>query len=155
MSNAAPARLTSALLARKGHAVPAAFSQSGPLTGATSFAGDRPTLVAPAIVPPPAAPAAAQRAPVPAAPLHVAQAPCANAEQPALSAAPQARSRVRMTLRAREELRLKLKLSAQHLRRSMNDVITEAVTRYLEQLGPEVVIQDWVRASLLDGRPRS
>lgn len=154
MSNSAPASLTSALLARKGHAVPAAFSAPGPF-GAGLAAKTTISLLSPAepaVAPRPVAAATPETVPPPigaTAPAFVAEARAGSAAETAL------RSRIRMTLRTRPDLHYKVKLSARHLHRSMNDLITEAVTRYVDQLGPEVLTQDWVHASLADRNPQS
>lgn len=142
MSNSAPASLTSALLARKGHAVPAAFSAPGPF-GAGLAHKTTITFLAPA------------EQPVgPIAPAHPVAANAPEAVPPAFAAEPRPmaepmshaekafRSRIRMTLRTQPDLHNKVKRSAQHLHRSMNDLITEAVTRYIDQL------------SLADGEPQ-
>ncbi len=154
MSNSAPASLTSALLARKGHAVPATFSAPGPF-GAGLAAKTTISFLSPAAPGAPRTPVAAvAQEMVP--PPNGATTPAFVAEAQAMSAAETAlRARVRMTLRAQPDLHHKVKLSARHLHRSMNDLITEAVTRYIDQLGPEVMTQDWVHASLADGNPQS
>ena len=121
MTMSEPAVLSSAMLARKGAAVPTGYTPlrrydvdagRGAAIFATENAGDPP---------PPAA-------------------TCAAAAIGGPSSTPAGRARV--SVRLDRERHLKLKLTAAHLRRTLQDVITDALDRYLEQLGPEVLRTD-------------
>lgn len=50
--------------------------------------------------------------------------------------------RTRVSVRLDRERHFKLKLTAAHLESSLQDVIIDALDRYLEQLGPEVLRND-------------
>ena len=104
-TNRAPASLTSALLVRKGAAIPAGYS----------------------------ALAAAARAgrPRPLDPAGVGSPKRRRSERlPDL--------RTRISLRLDPERHLKLKLSAAHLHRNLQDVLIAALDSYLDQIGPTV-----------------
>ena len=47
-----------------------------------------------------------------------------------------------MSVRLDRERHLKLKLTAAHLETSLQDIFTDALDRYLEQIGPEVLRGD-------------
>ncbi len=47
--------------------------------------------------------------------------------------------RTRVSVRLDRDRHLKLKLTAAHLRNSLQDIITDALDRYLEQIGSEIV----------------
>ncbi len=51
-------------------------------------------------------------------------------------------ARSRVSVRLDRDRHFKLKLTAAHLERSLQDVITEALDRYIEQIGPEVLRSD-------------
>lgn len=121
MTMSEPAVLSSAMLARKGAAVPTGYTPLRPYDidagkGAARFAtentGDPP---------PPATTYAA-----------------AAIGGPSSTAG----RRARVSVRLDRERHLKLKLTAAHLQRTLQDVITDALDRYLEQLGPEVLRTD-------------
>ena len=104
-TNSAPASLTSALLVRKGAAVPAGYSA---LAAAARAGRTRPL-------------------------------------DPAGVASPKRRRserlpdlRTRISLRLDPERHLKLKLSAAHLHRNLQDVLIAALDSYLDQIGPTV-----------------
>lgn len=120
MTMSEPAVLSSAVLARKGAAVPTGYTPLRPYDvnagkGAARItdenAGD----------PPPAAKCAAAAIGGPSS---------------------RAGGRARVSVRLDRERHLKLRLTAAHLRRTLQDVITDALDRYLEQLGPEVLRTD-------------
>lgn len=120
MSMSGPAVLSSALLARKGTAVPTGYSPVRPDAG----------------VPARTVPDTSRPEPV-AAPVRLAVAGHGPAGKPAKSAKPNERARV--SVRLDKELHLKLKLSAAHLDQSLQDVVTDALEKYLEQLSPEIL----------------
>jgi hypothetical protein len=59
--------------------------------------------------------------------------------------------RARVSVRLDRERHLKLKLTAAHLQSSLQDIFTDALDRYLEQLGPEVLRNDCACLSLKHG----
>lgn len=59
--------------------------------------------------------------------------------------------RSRVSVRLDRERHLKLKLTAAHLDSSLQDVMTDALDRYLEQLGPEVLRNDCACLGMKDG----
>ena len=59
--------------------------------------------------------------------------------------------RSRVSVRLDRERHLKLKLTAAHLDSSLQDVMTDALDRYLEQLGPEVLRNDCACLGVRDG----
>ena len=109
-----PSRLSAALLARKGSASPAGF------------------------------------APVPfraKTPGNCASAPHAIdarvlATQTSHDDCPSAR--VRLTIRLNETRHMRIKLASAHLKRSLQDIMTEAVDRYLDQVAPEMLSSNCV-----------
>jgi hypothetical protein len=56
-----------------------------------------------------------------------------------------------VSVRLDRERHLKLKLTAAHLESSLQDVITDALDRYLEQLGPEVLRHDCACLGMKNG----
>jgi hypothetical protein len=111
---AGPASLTSALLVRKGTAVPAAYAALGSAARAARPLFD----LAPAE--PPAADAGAA-------------VPRPRRRHAALD------PRARISLRLDSERYLRLKLSAAHLRVSLQELIVKALDGHLEQIGPAVM----------------
>ena len=103
-----PAALTSALLVRKGAALPAGYVALGASARALRSAS-----------PQPAADDEPQRK---RARVHLAPDP-----------------RTRISLRLDPERYLKLKLSAAHLRQSLQDLLIAAIDGHLEQVGPAVM----------------
>lgn len=59
--------------------------------------------------------------------------------------------RARVSVRLDRERHLKLKLTAAHLESSLQDLLIEALDRYLEQLGPEVLRNDCACLGLKNG----
>lgn len=110
MSPIRPAILSSALLARKGAAMPTGYTPLRPLAS-NANAGSRVAHIAPV---------AATRG-----------GPSATNN-----------GRVRVSVRLDRERHLKLKLTAAHLDNSLQDIMIDALDRYLEQLGPEVLRND-------------
>lgn len=47
--------------------------------------------------------------------------------------------RARVTLRLDEQRHLRLKLTAAHLQQSLQELMTEALDRYLDQVGPQML----------------
>lgn len=112
------ASLTSALLVRKGRAVPAGYvSLASAVRNERSFDAEHP-------VPAEAAPAAA---PAPAARPRAARRP--RKQDP----------RARISLRLDDERHLKLKLTAAHLHKKLQEIVIAALDGYLEQIGPAVM----------------
>ncbi len=105
-----PAALTSALLVRKGAAVPAGY---------VALAASARALRA--VSPEPASAADAEP----------------QSKRRRVRAAPDPRTR--LSLRLDPERHLKLKLSAAHLQQSLQDLLTAALDGYLEQVGPAVM----------------
>ena len=99
-----PAALTSALLVRKGAALPAGYAALG---------------------------------------ASVRVLPTANAQndesRPGHRSKEPADARTRISLRLDADRHLKLKLSAAHLHRSLQDLLINALDAYLEQVGPAVM----------------
>jgi hypothetical protein len=108
------AKLTSALIARKGHAVPSGY-------GSTST-----TPAAPA-------PIARNSRPVAQSPTPVAG--LGKGAQKTTEVA----GRVRVSLRINDERHLRLRLTASHMQTTLQDILTQALDNYLDQLGPEVI----------------
>jgi hypothetical protein len=108
--------LTSALLVRKGAAVPAGY-----VSLASAVRGQRPTAEEPALE----------------APLgRVA----AVASAPRRARRPRTRDpRARISLRLDDQRHLKLKLTAAHLHKKLQDIVIAALDGYLEQIGPAVM----------------
>jgi hypothetical protein len=50
--------------------------------------------------------------------------------------------RARVSVRLDPDRHLKLRLTAAHLHNSLQDIMTDALDRYLEQIGPEVLRND-------------
>lgn len=59
--------------------------------------------------------------------------------------------RTRVSVRLDRERHLKLRLTAAHLESTLQDVVTDALDRYLEQLGPEVLRSDCACLGMKDG----
>ena len=59
--------------------------------------------------------------------------------------------RTRVSIRLDRGRHLKLKLTAAHLQSSLQDVITDALDRYLEQVGPEVLRGDCACLAMKNG----
>ncbi|MDH3738031.1 MAG: hypothetical protein OER92_02475 [Alphaproteobacteria bacterium] len=110
MSTNRPASLSSALLARKGAAMPTGYTPLRP-NAENPSAGNPVTHIAP-VAATFAGPAATDN------------------------------GRVRVSVRLDRERHLKLKLTAAHLDTSLQDIIIDALDRYLEELGPEVLRSD-------------
>lgn len=109
------ASLTSALLVRKGAAVPAGY-----VSLASVVRGPRPVDEEP-------------RAEA-AAPMDSAQ------SEPRKARRPRKRDpRARISLRLDDERHLKLKLTAAHLHKKLQDIVIAALDGYLEQIGPAVM----------------
>lgn len=102
----APARLTAALLARKGNALPSGFAAPPRTAGNAGPRGPR------------------------LAPESSGGGRCGDGP------------RARITLRLDETRHLRLKLTAAHLNRSLQDITTEALDRYLDQMSPEILAND-------------
>jgi hypothetical protein len=110
------ASLTSALLVRKGRAVPAGY-----VSLASAVRGQQP----------------AQEEPALEAPLATVAAP---ASAPRRAARPRKRDpRARISLRLDDERHLKLKLTAAHLHKKLQEIVIAALDGYLEQIGPAVM----------------
>jgi len=108
------ASLTSALLVRKGAAVPAGY-----VSLATVVRSTRPQETGEATV------------------TSLADASRERARRPRRSAAPD--SRTRLSLRLDDERHLKLKLTAAHLHKKLQDVVIAALDGYFDQVGPAVM----------------
>lgn len=122
MSVNGPAVLSSALLARKGSAEPTGYS---PIRARDLGAATR------------AIHKARKPRPVPVPAL-------AGGDGPPL----RDYARARVSLRLDRDRHLKLKLTAAHLDSSLQDLLIEALDRYLEQIGPEVLRSDCACLSL-------
>ena len=110
------ASLTSALLVRKGAAVPAGY-----VSLASAVRGQRPIEEQPALEAP-LAPATAV------------------ASAPRRARRPRKRDpRARISLRLDDQRHLKLKLTAAHLHKKLQDIVISALDGYLEQIGPAVM----------------
>ncbi|MGH7289486.1 MAG: hypothetical protein ACREI8_15860, partial [Myxococcota bacterium] len=113
MSAPEAASLTSALLVRKGAAVPAGYA-----TLAATVRGLR----------------VAEVSPSEGAPLAPGE---AGAKRPRRRSAPDPRTRI--SLRLDDERHLKLKLTAAHLQKKLQDIVIAALDGYLDQVGPAVM----------------
>lgn len=111
-----PSKLTSALIARKGHAVPSGFGIPAPLR----YAG------APVI--PNHSPKNGSRS------AYHGAAPVKESETEA--------QRARVSLRLNEERHLRLRLTAAHMQTTLQDILTQALDNYLNQISPEVIRDD-------------
>ncbi len=125
MSAGGPAVLSSALLARKGSALPTGYTpiraqDVGAARSANENAGKPHPLPPPALV--------------------------ARGGPP-----PTENGRARVSVRLDRERHLKLKLTAAHLQSSLQDIFTDALDRYLEQIGPEVLRSDCACLGLKNG----
>lgn len=120
MAMSEPAILSSTMLARKGAAVPSGYAPIRPHDVDTAESAARSIDENAGGSPPPARCVAA-----------------ATGGPPSTQA-----GRTRVSVRLDRERHLKLKLTAAHLQRTLQDVITDALDRYLEQLGPEVLRTD-------------
>lgn len=110
------ASLTSALLVRKGRAVPAGY-----VSVAQAVRGDRAEDIA---------------RPAPAPRLEASEAPA----KPRAARRPRKRDpRARISLRLDDERHLRLKLTAAHLHKKLQDIVIAALDGYLEQIGPAVM----------------
>ncbi len=108
-----PSKLTSALIARKGHAVPSNFGMLAP----SRYTGE------------------------PVIPNH---APKNGSRSAGFIAAPAKESkrqaeRARVSLRLNQERHLRLRLTAAHMQTTLQDILTEALDNYLNQISPEVI----------------
>jgi len=124
MTMSQPAVLSSAMLARKGAAVPTGYTPMRPrdVDTARSAAGSAAGSANENVGHPP---------------------PVTNCAAAAIGGPSSTESgRTRVSVRLDRERHLKLKLTAAHLQSSLQDVITDALDRYLEQLGPEVLRND-------------
>jgi hypothetical protein len=126
-----PAVLSGAMLARKGTATPTGYTPlrpqaAGPARGANQN-GANPR---PAPVPAPVTPAVGGGSP------------------------PAASERSRVSVRLDRDRHFKLKLTAAHLESSLQDVIIDALDRYLEQIGPEVLRNDCACLGVKNGARR-
>ena len=125
MSAGGPAVLSSALLARKGSALPTGYTpiraqDVGAVRSANEYGGKPQPGPTPALV--------------------------------AVGGPPPTESgRARVSVRLDRERHLKLKLTAAHLQSSLQDIFTDALDRYLEQIGPEVLRNDCACLSLKNG----
>ena len=121
MAGFAPARLTAALLARKGYAVPSGYTVT-PLASASR----RPVAKAES---PDSSDLPGRRAPSlgRAAKFRPASQPTQHPD------------RARISLRLDNDRHLRLRLTAAHLERHLQDVLIEALDRYLDQVGPDVL----------------
>ncbi len=116
MSRSRPAVLSSALLARKGAAAPTGYTPIRPeVVDAETSANDSADARRPVI------------------------APAVTAVGGPFSPGG---ARARVSVRLDRDRHLKLKLTAAHLNNSLQDIITDALDRYLEQIGPEVLRND-------------
>lgn len=137
MAMSQPAVLSGAMLARKGAAVPSGYTPMRPrdISSAGSAAGN-------------AARNASQNAGDPA--------PASGCMAAAVGGPPPAEGeRTRVSVRLDRERHFKLKLTAAHLESSLQDVITDALDRYLEQLGPEVLRNDCACLGMKSGGMKS
>ncbi|MEN8161831.1 MAG: hypothetical protein ABFS41_17305 [Myxococcota bacterium] len=108
------ASLTSALLVRKGRAVPAGYvSLASAVRAPNAIEEEAPVAPAPA--------------PAPAAKPRTARRP--RKKDP----------RARISLRLDDERHLKLKLTAAHLHMKLQEIVIAALDGYLEQIGPAVM----------------
>lgn len=113
-----PAVLSSAMLARKGTAVPTGYTPIRPkdvdtAVSANEYAGSP-------------------------RPVTTSATAAADSGDP-----PQTEGgRTRVSVRLDRERHFKLKLTAAHLESSLQDIVTDALDRYLEQIGPEVLRND-------------
>jgi hypothetical protein len=122
MSKNRPAILSSALVARKGMAEPTGYTPVRPQDIVTAvYANQDPGTSSNSSRPRPVL------APVPAS---------------NNSPAPTNSRRARVSVRLDRDRHLKLRLTAAHLDNSLQDVMTDALDRYLEQISPEVLRND-------------
>ncbi len=116
MSMSGPAVLSSALLARKGSAAPTGYTPIRARdVGAATGASQNAGKPRPVSVP-----------------------ALAGGDGPP----PREHARARVSVRLDRDRHLKLKLTAAHLDSSLQDIFIEALDRYLEQIGPEVLRND-------------
>jgi hypothetical protein len=107
------ASLTSALLVRKGRAVPAGYVSLASAVRAPHAIEEEAPIATPA--------------PAPAAKPRTARRP--RKKDP----------RARISLRLDDERHLKLKLTAAHLHKKLQEIVIAALDGYLEQIGPAVM----------------
>ena len=108
-----PSKLTSALIARKGHAVPSGY-------GFTAPSRFPPVSVVPDQDPENGSRSASRRA----APAKVSE---------------RAPDRARVSLRLNEERHLRLRLTAAHMQTTLQHVLTQALDNYLDHISPGVI----------------
>ena len=113
MNLLSPSKLTSALIARKGQAVPSGFG----ILAASRYAG------------------------VPVTPNYESKDGTRSARRGAAPAkeSERAADRVRVSLRLNEERHLRLRLTAAHMQTTLQEVMTQALDNYLNNISPEVV----------------
>lgn len=116
MSMSQPAVLSSAMVARQGAAAPTGYAPIRPQDiNATRFAQKTAGNLRPVIAP---------------------VAAIVGGSSSTYS------ERTRVSVRLDRDRHLKLKLTAAHLRNSLQDIITDALDRYLEQIGSEILPND-------------
>ncbi len=108
-----PSKLTSALIARKGHAVPSGFGLPAP----SRKPGE-------SVIP--------DRAP------RNGSLGVFRGADPAKESA-RAAERARVSLRLDDERHLRLRLTASHMQMTLQDILTQALDTYLDQVSPEVI----------------
>ena len=132
MSAPKPARLTSALLTRKGMALPSAT----PATRANMVEFAPPTVPRPAAVPPPPARHEPHRPVTDLVDWIAAKMGGAAAAERASHAARCSNKRVRVSLRLDAERHVRLKLAATYLNRTLQSVFTQAMDEFFERHAP-------------------
>lgn len=128
------AKLTADLLARKGTAAPAGFS-------AVAIAGRPPMPRATTLLRRAGLDAAS--GPVPAG---------GGPDDTGSDGGTDSGDRARVTLRLDEARHLRLKLAAAHLQKSLQEILTVALDRYLEQVAPEILRNNCVCLATREGR---
>ena len=118
MSMGGPAVLSSALMARKGSAAPTGYTAMRPQdVNVTRSANENAGNPSPVTKPP------------------VTTAAATDIRGPTSTDS----RRMRVSVRLDRERHLKLKLTSAHLQNSLQDIIVDALDRYLEQISPEVL----------------
>lgn len=127
--NKEPAKLTAELLARKGAAAPAGFTP-------VAIAGNPRVPRASALI---------RREAIAAAGVP-------RAKDGSDDDGGDGTERARVTLRLDEARHLRLKLAAAHLQKSLQEILTTALDRYLDQVAPEILRSNCVCLAAREGR---
>ena len=121
MTLGGPALLSSTLLARKGAAMPTGYAATGPQVGVHPGANEN-----------------VRASGGPAQKRRDVRVALARTATPPTDAA----ERARVSVRLDRDRHLKLRLAAAHLHTSLQAVISDAIDRYLEEIGPEMLQSD-------------